>query len=390
MKSLREHIPPWLLIGLLIFLVLIGLIFLWNISSTTNLGEEDFIVYWSATHLLESGLNPYDPELMRSAQSAQLPMRLGDTPMAWNPPPLFVFLLPLAWLPFSIAKFAWLLINIALIVAACLILARLYFPTADSGVVVVYLLFAFSLPQVVTGIFIGQVTFLVFFGLVACLMLIKKEQWFWAGAVLILTTIKPHLVILSVIYLLFYMAQRRKYLGWVGLIVAGVACALVLFIFRSSWIQDLMGELKISPVHWLTPTIGGLLSYFGMSDIARYLIVLLLPLPFILLRYQAAIKLELAVALLTLITVPTTFFGWSFDQTILLIPIAQVFGWLSLSKDKTTNAWFVFAIVLGLAVIFFQRFFNSNDVFYLWFPLFWWFIFGLKWRHVSKTASVAT
>jgi hypothetical protein len=255
---------------------------------------------------------------------------------------------------------------------------------------VLYLLFAFSLPQVVTGIFIGQVTFLVFFGLVACLMLIKKEQWFWAGAVLILVTIKPHLVILSVIYLLLYMAQRRRYSGWVGLLVAGVTCALILFIFRSSWIQDLMGELKISPVHWLTPTIGGLLSYFGMPDIARYMIVLLLPLPFILLRYKAVIRLELAVALLTLITVPTTFFGWSFDQVILLIPIAQVFGWLSLSKDKTINAWFVFAIVLGLAGVFLQRFFNPNDVFYLWFPLFWWLLFGLKWRHFSKTTAMTT
>jgi len=73
-----------------------------------------------------------------------------------------------------------------------------------------------------------------------------------------------------------------------------------------------------------------------------------------------------------------------------LIPIAQVFGWLNLSKDKASNAWFVFAIALGLAGIFFQHFFTRNDVFYLWFPLFWWFIFGLKWRHVSKIASVAT
>ncbi len=365
MESWRKNIPLWLIIVLLIFLGLIFAAWLWQVSSTTNLGNGDFVGYWSATYLLHNGLNPYDPQLMENLQHTQMQTGLTSTIMAWNPPVLFVVLLPLAWLPFAIAKFVWLMVNITIILAASLMLARLYLPENNYKVLLFFLLFAVSLPQVISGIFIGQVTFLVFFGLVVCLMLIKKGQWFWAGAVLILTTIKPHLVILSVIYLLLYMAQRRQYLGWVGLIVAGTACALVLFIFRSSWIQDLMGELKISPVHWLTPTIGGLFSYFGVSDIARYLIVLLLPLPFILLRYQAAIKLELAVALLTLITVPTTFFGWSYDQTILLIPIAQVFGWLNLSKDKASNAWFVFAIALGLAGIFFQHFFTRNDVFYL-------------------------
>ena len=38
------------------------------------------------------------------------------------------------------------------------------------------------LSAVITGL-MGQVTFLVFWGLVACRTLIKKEQWFWAGAV---------------------------------------------------------------------------------------------------------------------------------------------------------------------------------------------------------------
>lgn len=379
MKFARKKIPSWLLISLLILLGLICLFMLWTISSTTTLGEQDFIAYWSATYLLHDGQNPYSSELIQGVENAQTQRVFDDVLMAWNPPPLFVFLLPLAWLPFKTAKFVWLIINIIIILAGSLMLAWLYFPTGRYQLVVVFLLFAFGLPQILTGIFIGQVTFLVFLGLVASMKLIRREQWFWAGAILILTVVKPHMVVLPLIYLLVYMAQRRHYIGWIGLIAAGASCLVVLFAFRLQWINDLLGLMAIAPMHWATPTMGGLLTYWGMPDATRYMIVFLLPMPFILIRHQATIKLELAVALLTLITVPTTFFGWSFDQTILLIPIAQVFGWIASSKYKTINTWLVGAIVVSLVATYVQRFLNSNDVYYVWIPLFWWIIFGLCW-----------
>jgi len=267
------------------------------------------------------------------------------------------------------------------------LLARLYLPPGNNKIAVLFLIFAFSLPQVVTGIVIGQVTFLVFLGLIACMALIKKERWFWAGAVLILTIIKPHMVVLPLIYILIHMAQRRQYKGWVGLILAGISCLVIVTLFRPHWVGDLLGEMAIPPIHWATPTIGGLLSSWGLPDFTRYLMILFLPLPFILAKYQASIKMELAVALLTLITVPTTFFGWSFDQVILLIPIAQVFAWMTLAKNKTINFWFVFALVVSLGITYIQRAQISNDVYYVWFPFFWWFIFGLTWYLFSFKTS---
>ena len=390
MKPTRAKIPIWLPVGLLIILSLVCLVLLWNVSSNTSLGEQDFIAYWSATYLLHKGQNPYDPALIQSVENAQTQRVLGDALMAWNPPPLFVFLLPLAWLSFGTAKFVWLIINILIVLAGSLLLARLYLPPGNNKIAVLFLIFAFSLPQVVTGIVIGQVTFLVFLGLIACMVLIKKERWFWAGAVLILTIIKPHMVVLPLIYILIYMAQRRQYKGWIGLILAGLSCLAIVTLFRPHWVGDLLGEMAISPVHWATPTIGGLLSSWGLPDIMRYMIILFLPLPFILARYQASIKMELAVALLTLITVPTTFFGWSFDQVILLIPIAQVFTWMTGSKKKTINFWTVFALVVSLGITYIQRAQNSNDVYYVWFPFFWWFIFGLNWYLFSfKTSKMA-
>jgi hypothetical protein len=380
MKSILKNIPTWLPVSMLIALALICLVLLWNVSSTTSLGEPDFIAYWSATYLLQSGQNPYDPALIQSVENAQTQRVFGNALMVWNPPPLFVFLLPLVWLSFSMAKFVWLIINLTILVGGSLMLARLYLPAGNNKIVAIYLLLALTLPQVVTGIVMGQVTFLVFFGLAACMMLIKKDQWFWAGASLILTTVKPHMVVLSLIYLLTYMAQRRQYKGWIGLIAVGMAFLVILFAFCPRWVYFLLGEMTIAPVHWIPTTIGGLLSYLGLTEVARYMIILLLPLPFILAKYQATIKMELAVALLTLITVPTTFFGWSFDQTILLIPIAQVFSWMALSKHKTINIYIVVAILASIVVTYLQRVYSLDDVYYVWIPLFWWIIFGLSWK----------
>lgn len=387
MKLLHRNFSRWLLLLLAILIILV-LPLLWNVVSTTNMGDDDFVAYWSSTYLFHNGQNPYDPELMGITQNTQLQAGLDYVIMSWNPPSLFVFLLPLAWLPFTTAKFVWLIVNLIIVLAANLILARLYLPWENKKLVFIYLVFSTIFPQVVTGIYMGQITFLVYFCIVACMAFIKKEQWFWAGAILILATVKPHVANLSVIYLLVYMAKKRQYQGWAGLLIAGAVCSAVLFIFRPEMGTDLVGLLAIAPVNWATPTIGGLLSYLHVTEAARYMLVVFLPLPFLLANYPEKFRMEFSVALLTLITIPATFYGWSYDQTILLIPIAQIFGWLPRLKNRVLNIWLLTAISIAFFISYFQRAFVTNDLFYLWIPLFWLLVFGVTWQRISVTPSI--
>jgi type IV secretory pathway VirB2 component (pilin) len=81
--------------------------------------------------------------------------------------------------------------------------------------------------------------------------------------------------------------------------------------------------------------------------------------------------MEFSVALPTLITVPTTFFGWSYDQTILLVPIAQIFNWLYHLNNGTFNFWLAIAVIIAIAINYWQRLLSTKDVYYFWFPLFW-------------------
>ncbi len=385
---MRAHILRWLLIGLFVLLSFACGVALWNATVTSDLGKGDFIGYWSATYLLQHGQNPYDQASMGVVQHAEVKTEADfPTIMAWNPPSLFIFLLPLAWFPFTTARFLMLVVNLVILLTTSLMLARVYLPPERPRLILFFLLFAVGFPQVLSGIYMGQVTFFVFLGLAGSLVLIKKEKWFWAGAVLALTTIKPQLVVLPLIYLLIYMARKRHYEGWVGLILAGVVCAVALFIFRLHWISDLIGLLAIAPIHWATPTIGGILKYWQLTDLGRYLIFLFLPLPFLLLKYEVKANVEFSVALLTLITVPTTFFGWSYDQTILLIPVAQIFSWVSAVKSKLLKFCVVSATLVALGLNFYQRAFNKNDVFYIWIPLFMWLVFGICWYYFARTTQ---
>jgi hypothetical protein len=317
---------------------------------------------------------------MTAVQQQQVNSHLDVTILTWNPPTLFIFLLPLAWMSFNVAKFTWLIVNITIVFTAGLMLTSVYLSAASPRAKFAFLIFAMGFPAVLNGIYMGQITFLVFWGLTACMTLIRKEQWFWAGAVLIFTTVKPHIAVLPIIYLLIYMLINRKFVGWIGLATAAGVCILILLLFRSSLLFDLSGATTVANVRWATSTIGGLLSYFGITEAARYLILLFLPLPFVLAKYSEKISMELSVALLTLITVPTTVFGWSYDQTILLIPIAQVFGWLTHSKYKW---WIAFFILSALIINYYQRILTINETYYVWVPLFWCILFGLMWRNIS-------
>ena len=376
MQTTRLSTANWLSIGLILLLILGAAFALWNIASTTDFGESDFMIYWAAAYLVSNGENPYDLDLIQSVQQSQPHTKPEVTTIAWNPPFLFLLLLPFAWLPFVPAKFAWLIASILLVLTAAWMLADIYLRTASPRIRLAFLILAIAFPAVVTGLYMGQVTFLVFWGLVASLFLIKKEQWFWAGAALILTTIKPHIVVLPVLFILVYMTRQRRVQGWVGAILAGLIGLAILLALSPDLIFNPIGETSVAAGRWATSTIGGLLSYLGITEAARYLIALLLPLPFLLAKYSEKYSPEFSVAALTLITVPTTFYGWSYDQTILLIPIAQIFGWLAHSKHRLGIA----ALIAGAILLnYYQRVLPFNEVYYVWVPLVWGLIFAVTW-----------
>lgn len=364
--------PRWLLLSLTVLALVISCTVLGPRLVAFPIGASDFNAYWSASRLLFEGRNPSDPANMLEMERAYFNPDQDFTMMAWNPPTLWVFMLPLAWLPFQTARVTWLLINVTLAAVSCLMLGCVYLPRGRVAPLLTYLLLAAFFSPMLLAFLTGQITFLVVFGVAASLFLIKRQRWFETGAVLILTSVKPHLVILVGPYLLLYLAAHRKWAGWLGLGLAGVMCIVILFVLRSSWLVDFMGLLDAPPLDWATPTLGGFLSLYGVGRWVRFTgLGFLLVLP-ILIRRPEQFPLETAVSVLVLLTIPTTFFGWSYDQSLLLVPIAQLVGWLFGPMRPASGRWLlVTAMIVALAVNLAQRVVTTDEVYFFWVPLAW-------------------
>jgi hypothetical protein len=107
------------------------------------------------------------------------------------------------------------------------------------------------------------------------------------------------------------------------------------------------------------------------------LFVFMLPLAWLFARKQSAVNLETAVALSTVITVPATFYGWSYDQSILLIPMAQIISWLLLPSHPTLRIAVIAAVLFSILLNWIQRIVNTGEVYYFWIPIFWAGVYGI-------------
>lgn len=377
--------PTWGKWCLLLSLSIVGSVIFFRWAKGNRVGSNDFSAYWSASRLFLEGRNPYDQENLSEMQLVHLGSNKDGILMVWNPPTVWIFLLPVSWMPFETARVVWLLINIVLVLVSCFILRQIYFPMRTPIVLLVYCLTVVTFAPVLIAIIIGQITFLVLFGLTTSLFFIKHERWFWAGAMLIFITPKPHLVMLAAPYLMLYMAVHRKWRGWLGLGVAGVACVVILFALRPAWIADFSLILKNPPVRWLTPTLGGVLKSHNIGAWGQYFgLAFLLLLPRFL-RQPEILPVESVVSLLTLITVPSTFFGWSFDQSILLIPMAEIIYWLSDPLCSNKMRW---GLSLGIAIVLLanlvQHMVAKNEVDYFWVSIAWGGIYALAWWEMNR------
>lgn len=379
---LKNH---WIKVSLLIICISIAISVLWYRGYIMAYGRGDFTGYWSAEYLFRNGRNPYNPQAMLEVQRDVIQSDFDFVMMAWNPPSLFIFLLPVGGLPFDIASATWFSANILFVVVACFLLAKTYFPE-KTILLLVFCLLAILFPPVLSAIMTGQVTFLVLLGLSASLFFIRRQQFFGAGISLLLVTVKPHLVILPVVYLVLIFFRRDYRKGLLGLLTGGMFCITLLFLFRPSWLLDFWGLLNMAPINWLTPTLGGLLSYLRITEAGRYLIFLWFPFVFYLSR-QTQLEITVIIPFLVLLTVPFTFFGWSYDQSILLIPIAQIFGWLAGSQQTLYRVGITLLIVVLVMLNYVHRVLCPDELYYLWVPIAWGFIYGLTWWFLKKNEN---
>ena len=218
----------------------------------------DFIEYWAAARLLLEGRNPYSPELMlaiakfnrvdRSKTFDDVESTLGSS-----------VVLPFGFLSFEVGKSLWLLGQPFdrlfmhrselenLWRAEAIFLARL-----GCGVGI--------LPKPVCPE--GGTNYSVHSaGSDGFPLFVRQRGYGLASCSTILISLKPHLLYLFWIALLFWIINRKQ---WKMLMMIGatviLATAVPLSFNPSIVAQFFRSSLEAPPLYWVTPTIGGFLG----------------------------------------------------------------------------------------------------------------------------------
>lgn len=357
-----------ILLGLAI--ILAGLFVYLAPEQDNAIGHGDFRGYWGASYLLARSENFADPDLLLEIQQQETGHARDYPVMAWNPPWLLVLLAPLTIIPFTVATRVWLLFNIGAIFAASMVCLRVFAAGKPSKRwVFIAPLIAFAFQPTLITLLMGQVNTLVLLGLVLFLFFRQTDKPFLAGMALSLTTIKPHLVYLTLPICLLecYLNDRKRVLA--GFLTALALFTAVVFALRPTFLNDYVGVVlrQNRLLQWQVPTVSSAIAVFTGWEAARYLALGILPLTlFLWYRKYQHLDIRTVVSIGTILSLATAPFGWSYDQILLIIPIMQLFLIVFTTSTKVEQLVVALAIITINAYSFYLRIHSSNEVVFFW------------------------
>ena len=349
----------------------------------------DFIAYWTAAHEVIEGHDPYAAEpvlaLERQLGFAQpKPLIMRNPP--WAVPVIVLFGL----LPFGVAQGLWLVGNLIAVLIAMRWLWGVYQTRGESRWTP-WLATAVFLP-VAVALAIGQMSPLVLLGIAGFLCFERKQKLGRAGAFLYLVALKPHLVFLVWIALLFWSIRRWKgrtlaAFGFVTLVASMTAVALDHAIFA-----QYLGLLTSGGVlAELSPTLGGVLRLW----LPQYQWVQALPavlaLLWFLFRWRRARdewQWREEMPILLLASLLTTSYGWFFDQIVLLPCVFQGAEWLTTSR-RSISAGVAILYVCMNAIVLALVLEHRTTFWYAWTVPAWCGLYGLC-RVLGQDSSTTT
>jgi hypothetical protein len=336
------------------------------VPALAGMGVIDFRPYWSSSYLLRQGQDFSDSSNMDRIERTLTGWRETYTMHAWFSPTGNLALLPYTYFPFERAAHFWLVTNIYVILISA---ALLWFKTKKQIWVPIFAVLIFS--PTLLSIKYGQVNTLVLAGLALFIYFDKTGGNFLAGASLILTTIKPHLVILTLPLLILNGIHRRNWRMLAGFTTALISCAAILFLLYPSWLVSFWNLVFSGMSNFReTPTFAGIFAASGDRQFGKWIWVAGLMAASIAwwmqknrLDQQTMIDISLMAGLLL------SPIGWSYDQIILIIPIIRILKWVVRgSLNKKTAAMLVMVLAAANGVLFYERTLLLSDAWFAWTP----------------------
>jgi hypothetical protein len=339
-----------------------------------HLTKIDYRAYWGASRLLANSENFSDEERLLELQRQTTGWTEDKAMMTWNPPWLLGWFLPYAALTFNRSSWLWFLTNIFLIFSSVILLWRVFCNKQDSQRTIwIPFILAFIYIPTLTTLLVGQITSLVLFGLSGFLFFDQRRRQFVSGASLALTTVKPHLVFITLPLLLLELARQRRWRSFAGLLAPVFLGILLVFLLRPTFIPEYINSIGGgSLTRVTTPTITFILTYVSGLSFLRFIGFLIIP-AFVAWWYYRQRNNPIEMKDLVIVTLIVSFlftpFAWSFDAIVLIIPLTRVAAWAVEGKSGRLPAVAMLIIFIAAnAFAFYQRSLQVPDWNFFWFP----------------------
>lgn len=300
---------------------LITLLFALNLQSHLP-QNSDFVGYWAAAKLFLEGRNPYDPTLLMNLQVG-VGTSFTSPMMIWNPPVIFTLIWPLGLLDLEAAKNLWTIINVFFIFISLKCLRSTYSQSNTTDFVAWFSLLCF---QPIHEVFrLGQLSLMLIASFLLALLCFSKNRRFLGGMILAFQLIKPHLVFLVFLAILFD-TYRNKNLKIINGFAFGLISLLSLVLYKSpdifsQWLNISGGVVDWKSATWTTLLRTELSEPGTIISWPLYVVPLTGVLAYVIfekLKQNVPFIEKLQIALL--LSVIFSPYGWFFDF-VMLLPI---------------------------------------------------------------------
>ena len=295
----------------------------------------DFFGFWAASRAVLAGASPYDvlwfADLARGTEAV---LSFGRSVY---PPWTAIALVPFALLPFPLAAAAWLALQLGAVVAVVLLFAR-RIGRPERPVFLAIVAASQPLWLLVVG---GNITGLLTGTVGGSVLAAAAGRPFLAGAFFGVLALKPHPFLLLVVAALLAASAPARARFVAGSLVSGGLLIGITLVLHPIWIGEWLASASA-----LQATSGSNATLWTVGRIARgalpvelatllAAVAVLLALAAWVRWYRAARPaLWLAMAAALPISLAVAPHGWSYDQLVLVIPIAVILRAIGLRRES--------------------------------------------------------
>jgi hypothetical protein len=340
-----------------------------NLAGGYSFGNDFYPVWLTSREWLRERRDPYSAEVTSEIQQGLFGRPL-DAQIPTDPLtdyrtfayPAFTGLLfwPAAEFPFPAVRIVVVALLGALTLASVLLWRRaLSWQIGWIWTTVVFVLTLGSYP-VLEGLYAGQLGLLVGFLLAASMLALRRGRFLLSGILMALTTIKPQMAALVILYLLVWTSRDWRARGrfCIGLFSTGILLAGTALVIWPHWIQSWIHVVLGYHRYAKPPLVGEVLAEplgTGAAGPATLLMIALLLIAAMMLAWRNSaaapdsVKFWLTLSMLLGITTITLLPGQAIHDDVILLPGIFL---IASRHDVWTSSWIPkLLLALGVAVL---------------------------------------